>query len=311
MRGGQRVQPSRLLQLTVRVTGMAVPKAWDHKPGGQGVQPSRWSQLMVRMLGMAAPNGAGSQAGGTGSQSNRRSLLTVRLRGMATPNDAGPMAGRTGSRAEPVVAADGAPVGDGLPQSRRLTGWGDAESSPAGRCSSWCACGEWQPPMARAHGPWGQGVHPSRWSQLTVCFWGMAAPNGAGLQVGGTGSLAQAVVAAHGAPVGDDSPQWRGLTSWGDGESIPTSCCSSRCAYGGRQPPMAMARKLGGRGVQPIRWSQLTVHVRGMVALNAAGPKAAWGTGCLGQPVVAAHGAPLGDNKPPMAQARRLGGRGV
>ena len=44
-----------------------------------------------------------------------------------------------GSLAQPVVAAQGSPVGDGCPSWRGLTGWGDRESSPAGGGSSGCA----------------------------------------------------------------------------------------------------------------------------------------------------------------------------
>ena len=128
---------------------------------------------------------------------------------------AGPPAAGTGSPAQPVVAAHGAHVGDGIPQWRRPTGLGDGESSPAGGRNSLCACGGWQPPMARAHRLGGRGVQPNRWSQFTMRLWGIAAPNGAGSQAGGKGSPAQPVVAAHRAPVGDGSPQWCGLTGGG------------------------------------------------------------------------------------------------
>ena len=47
---------------------------------------------------------------------------------------------------------------------------------------------------------------------------GMAAPKGRGPLAGGTGSLAQALVAAYGAPTGDGSPHLRRPTSWVLGE---------------------------------------------------------------------------------------------
>ena len=68
------------------------------------------------------------------------------------------------------------------------------------------------------------------------------------------GSPAQPVVAAHGALVGDGSPQWRGLTSSGDRESSPAGDRGSWCACGGWQPPMVWAHRLGGRGVLPNWW---------------------------------------------------------
>ena len=125
--------------------------------------------------------------------------------------------------------------------------------------------------MARAHGPGGRGVQPRRLSQLTVCLWGMSAPNGADSQARGMGSTAKAVVAAHGAPVGGGSPYWRGLTGWGDGESSPVGGRTSRCACGGWQPVMA--------------------------ARDGAGPQAG-GTGSLAELLVGAHGAPVGDGNP-------------
>ena len=81
---------------------------------------------------------------------------------------AGPPAAGMGSPAQPVVAAHGAPVGDGSPQWRGRTGWGDRECSLAGGRGSWCACGGWQPPMVPAHRLGGRGVQPSRRSLLTV-----------------------------------------------------------------------------------------------------------------------------------------------
>ena len=54
---------------------------------------------------------------------------------------------------------------------------------------------------------------------------------------------------------------------------------------------MAWAHRMGGRGVQPSRWSQLTVHVKGMIDLDSVGSQAG-GTGSPTQLVVATHGAP-------------------
>ena len=65
------------------------------------------------------------------------------------------------SPAQLVDAAQGAPVGDGCPQWRELTGGGDGVSSPAGPRSLRCACGGWLPLMARAQRPGGRGVQPN------------------------------------------------------------------------------------------------------------------------------------------------------
>ena len=158
------------------------------------------------------------------------------------PLVAGLRARGTGSPAQPVVAAHGAPVGDGIPQWRGVTGWGDRESSPTDGCSSRCASVGWQPPMAQSYGlgGGGRGVQPNRWSQLVVRLWGMA------------------------------TPQWRGPTSWGDGHSSPTDGRSSQCACGGWQLPTAQAYGLGGRGVQPSRWLQLIMCLWGMAAPDGA-----------------------------------------
>ena len=64
--------------------------------------------------------------------------------------------------------------------------------------------------MALAYRLGGRGGKPSWWSHFTVRLWGMAALDGAGPLAGGTGTPAQAVVAAHGALEGDGSPRWRG-----------------------------------------------------------------------------------------------------
>ena len=74
----------------------------------------------------------------------------------------------------------------------------------------------------------------------------------------------QPVVAAHGARVGDGSPQWCGPTGSGDGESSPTGRCSSWCAYEGWQPTMARAHRVGGRGVQPKERSPCAILHRAL-----------------------------------------------
>ena len=128
-----------------------------------------------------------------------------------------------------------------------------------------------------------------------MCLWGMRAYDRAGSQARGTGSPAQRV---------------------------------PRCAYGGCETVIARAHRQGGRGVQPSRWSQLTMRVLGMAPRDGARSQARW-TWSLAQPVVAAHGvfvlrvprarepAPLGADiphsvvmmPPLMAQAHRLGGK--
>ena len=144
---------------------------------------------------------------------------------------------------------------------------GDAESSLADGRRSRSACGGWRPPMARPHRLGGRGVQRSRWPQPTVRLWG------------------------------DGSPQWCGLRGGGDGESSQVSGCSSWCACGGWQPPMARAHRLGGRGVQPSRWSHLTVCLREMAAPIGAGSQVG-GTGSRTQPVVTAHSALVRDGSP-------------
>ena len=76
----------------------------------------------------------------------------------------GPRAGETGCSAQALVTAHGAPVGNGSPQWRGLTGWGDEESNPAGGRSSRCACGGW-------HGatPGRAAVTPSVTTTLKPC----------------------------------------------------------------------------------------------------------------------------------------------
>ena len=60
---------------------------------------------------------------------------------------------------------------------------------------------------------------------------------------------------------------------------------------------MAQAYGLGGRGVQPNRWLQLSVRQKGMAAVDGPGSEAT-GMGGRAVPVVAALGAPKGDGSP-------------
>ena len=61
--------------------------------------------------------------------------------------------------------------------------------------------------MARPHRLGGWGVQPSPWLELTVLVWGMATPNGASLQAGGTGSPTKPLVAENGLWNSCDPPQ--------------------------------------------------------------------------------------------------------
>ena len=150
---------------------------------------------------------------------------------------------------------------------------GHRESSPSSGHNLQSAFGD----QCRARRLGSQGVQPSQWLQLSMCLTGMAPPNGACSQAGGTRSLAQLTVAPHVAPEGDGNPQSRGLAGWGDREFGPAGGCSSRCAYGAWQPPMARAHMLVGRGVQPSRWLHLSVRLWGMAAGYGARSRA-WGT---------------------------------
>ena len=95
--------------------------------------------------------------------------------------------------------------------------------------------------MARAHRLGGRGVEPRRSLQLIVRLWEMTIPNGTGSQAAGTGSLAQQVVAAQGAPEGD------GLRGW--------------C------PSMVWAHDPGRHGVPLTRWSGPIERMWGIITL--------------------------------------------
>ena len=114
-----------------------------------------------------------------------------RLRGNCSPQRAGPPARGTGSLARAVIAAYGVPTGQGSslrPAAHQLGGW-------AARLRRWCV--------------------------PTESLKGIAAPNIAGPPAGATGSPAQALVAAYGAPFGDHSSQRREPTGLRDGELCP------------------------------------------------------------------------------------------
>ena len=84
-------------------------------------------------------------------------------------------------------AAYAAPMGDGSPQQRGPTGWGDAEVCPGVcRCLR-SAYGGWRPPAARAHRLRGRGVFSRRWSLPKQRLWGTVTPKDALLAVEGRG----------------------------------------------------------------------------------------------------------------------------
>ena len=146
-------------------------------------------------------------------------------------------------RARSVVAAYGAPPGDGSPQWCGPINLGDVESWLLdGRCL-WSACVGWQPPMTRAHGFGGRGVPLCRRSLVKEHLQWLAAPNIGGPLDGGTARRVRSVAPGH------SSPHWRGPTGWGDGEfgpsrwSLPVECLRGMAA------PMAQAPQLGGWGV--------------------------------------------------------------
>ena len=85
----------------------------------------------------------------------------------------------------------------------------------------------------------------------------MAVSNGTSPRTGGTGTPAQSVVAAYGAPLGDLSPQRRVPTGGGGGGGGGSYPVVGRCrlwgACGGWRPPTARTHWLGGRGGLPRR----------------------------------------------------------
>ena len=108
----------------------------------------------------------------------------------------------------------------------------------------------------------------------------MAAPNGAGPLVGGTGNPAQSAVTTQGASAGDGNRQRHKRTSRGDRESRPVGGRCLWSTYVGMAPP---------RGASPL----------------------VGGTGNAAQLVVVAYGAPAEGWHPPTARAQWLGGWGV
>ena len=228
---------------------------------------------------------------------------------MPVPNGPGPQARETGSPTQAEVRAYGGPAGDASFQRPKPKGWGDGESCQIG---CWClrmACGGGQFPTARAHKPQRPAVLPRRPSVPRERLRGMAAPNGPGLQAGGTGSPAKVAAGAYGVPVGDSRSQRTGPTSWG-------------------------------RGVLP-RWRSVPMEgLHGTPVPNGPGPLGG-GTGNRAKTAVGAYGGPAGNGgfqRPgpttsedgefcldgdrclwraygerqfPTAQAHQLGGRGV
>ena len=122
---------------------------------------------------------------------------------------------------------------------------------------------------------------------------GTAVPNGPGPPAGVTGSPAQVAVGAYGRPVGKDSSQRPGPTSWGDGESY---LGGGRClwrASEGWQFPTARAHQWGRWGVLPRRRSVPMEGLRGTAFPNGLGPPAE-GMGSPAQAAVGAYGGPAG-----------------
>ena len=85
----------------------------------------------------------------------------------------------------------------------------------------------------------GRGVPSRPWLLPMECRWGMAYPNGTCRLTVGTGSPAQLVVAAYGAPARECSPQKRRPTHWGGGEPCHVRGRCLWSAVGGWQPPTA------------------------------------------------------------------------
>ena len=99
-------------------------------------------------------------------------------------------------------------------------------------------------------------------------------------QPGGTGSLAQAVVGAHGGPAGGSTSQRPGHT------------------------------RLGGRGVLPRRWWVLKEGLRGVAVSNGLGTPAP-GDGDSAQAVVGSQRGHVGGSSSQRRGHTSLGGRGI
>ena len=111
------------------------------------------------------------------------------------------------------------------------------------------ACGQWTPEILQCTatllgggGQWNScnalphclGAvdtrNPAMHCHTALGQWAVELLQCSGSLPGGTGRPAQSVAAAHGAPEGGGSPQWRGLIGSGAEESSPTGGRKSRCA---------------------------------------------------------------------------------
>ena len=87
------------------------------------------------------------------------------------------------------------------------------------------------------------------------------------------------MVATYGAPAGDDSPQWRGITGRGDGESSPAGGRNlTERLRGTASLQWRTSTGWGGRAVHASRWSQLEDRVRGTASLQRR-TSTGWGDG--------------------------------
>ena len=250
----------------------------------------QWHRTPLRVRG-CQPRGGGCCAWGTTSPigmaptgqggqcvpPRRGSLQGEHLWGMASPIGAVSPTGGTGCPALAVVAARRAPAGDGIPDGRRSTAWGDGVAcSGGGRCME-TACEGRHLPLARDHRLGGWGVPLRRQSLIGERARGTASPIGVAPPADGTECSPQALVAASKAPTGDGIPRWR------------------------RLPPGGMRW-----GVPPWRWSLSGEHLRG--AVSPGGPVPPTGRmGCPAQAVAAAWRAPAEDGIPHLSAPPRGG----
>ena len=101
--------------------------------------------------------------------------------------------------------------------------------------------------MARAYAPGAEGGGSPAQPDVVAhgALLGDGTPNAADSEAGGSGSLAQPVVATYGVHMGHGIPWWCGLTGWGDGKCSSAACSNSRCARGGSQPTVAGSEARG------------------------------------------------------------------
>ena len=138
----------------------------------------------------------------------------------------------------------------------------------------------------------------------------MAAPNGAGPPAWGTGTTAQALLSAYGDPARDGSPQPRGPTGLGDGESC---LGGGRClwnAYGGWHSPTWRAHLMTGQGALP-HWRRLPMErLRGDSSPQRRGTTG-WGDREFCPGGNCCLRSACGGLQLPTAPADRFGGRGA